>query len=99
MDPSAGYQPSGWPEYLQRRAANYTNVAGVSFIQPSDLMNKTFDLSPEVTAVVASLRKQGVTVQLVRTGLFSCVPASCVLSTNFSSTLLVPAVRFAARRW
>merc|ERR1719229_83780 len=62
---NAGYQPSGWPDYLQKAAANYTNVAGISFIQPSDLMNSAFDLPSNVATVVQSLRAQNVTVQLL----------------------------------
>jgi len=64
-DPAAGYQPSGWPTYLATNASQYTNVAGISFIQPSDLMNSNYDLPQPVGAAVHSLRKQGVAVQLL----------------------------------
>ena len=64
-DPAKGWQPSGWPAYLQHSAANYTNVAGISFIQPADLMNQSYELPSEVAAAVTSLRKQGVAVQLL----------------------------------
>ena len=64
-DPSAGYQPTGWPQYLQTDAAKYMNVAGISFIQPSDLLNPSYDLPAQVAAAVKSLRSQGVTVQLL----------------------------------
>lgn len=64
-DPSAGYQPSGWPQYLQTNASQYCNVAGISFIQPSDLMNTSYDLPPQVATAVKSLRSQGVTVQIL----------------------------------
>merc|ERR1712164_92632 len=45
-DPHKGWQPTGFPKYLQHSAANYTNVAGISFIQPADLMNDSYDLPP-----------------------------------------------------
>jgi len=64
-DPAAGYQPTGWPTYLASNASQYTNVAGISFIQPSDLMNANYDLPQQVGAAVMSLRKQGVAVQLL----------------------------------
>lgn len=64
-DPNNGWQPTGWPDYLQHSAANYTNVAGISFIQPADLMNDAYDLPAEVAAAVATLRKQGVIAQLL----------------------------------
>eukprot|EP00486_Rosalina_sp_Unknown_P004952 CAMPEP_0201567722 /NCGR_PEP_ID=MMETSP0190_2-20130828/8349_1 /ASSEMBLY_ACC=CAM_ASM_000263 /TAXON_ID=37353 /ORGANISM="Rosalina sp." /LENGTH=283 /DNA_ID=CAMNT_0047988045 /DNA_START=37 /DNA_END=888 /DNA_ORIENTATION=+ len=64
-DPSSGYQPTGWPQYLQTNATKYMNVAGISFIQPSDLMNPSYDLPTEVATAVKSLRAQGVTVQLL----------------------------------
>jgi len=64
-DPAAGYQPTGWPTYMASNASKYTNVAGISFIQPSDLMNPYYDLPTPVAATVNSLRKQGVTVQLL----------------------------------
>lgn len=64
-DPAKGWQPTGWPEYLQHSAANYTNVAGISFIQPKDLMNDSYDLPAEVASAVRSLRTQGVAVQLL----------------------------------
>jgi len=67
-DPAAGYQPSGWPEYLAKNASGYTNVAGISFIQPQDLMNSNYDLPSQVGAAVTSLRKQGITVQLLLGG-------------------------------
>jgi len=64
-DPKSGWQPSGWPEYLQTSAANYTNVAGISFIQPADLMNDSYDLPTQVGNAVRMLRKQGIAVQLL----------------------------------
>jgi len=64
-DPSAGYQPTGWTQYLANNASQYTNVAGISFIQPSDLMNSNYDLPGPVASAVNSLRRQGVTVQLL----------------------------------
>jgi len=67
-DPVGGYQPSGWTDYLQKNASGYTNVAGISFIQPRDLMNSNFDLPSQVAYAVSSLRKQGVTVQLLLGG-------------------------------
>jgi len=67
-DPAAGYQPSGWPSYLANNAAKYTNAAGISFIQPADLMNDTYDLPGQVADAVNSLRRQGVTVQLLLGG-------------------------------
>jgi len=67
-DPAAGYQPTGWTTYLANSASKYTNVAGISFIQPSDLMNSTYDLPGPVASAVSSLRRQGVTVQLLLGG-------------------------------
>jgi len=64
-DLAGGYQPSGWPDYLAKNASGYTNVAGISFIQPSDLMNPGYDLPAPVAAAVTTLRKQGVIVQLL----------------------------------
>ena len=64
-DPKAGWQATGYPEYMQHSAANYTNVVGMSFIQPADLMNATYDLPPKVGAAVKQIRKQGVVVQLL----------------------------------
>ena len=64
-DPNKGWQPSGWTDYLQHRAAEYTNVAGISFIQPADLMNDAYDLPTQVAAAVATLRSQGVAAQLL----------------------------------
>lgn len=64
-DPAKGYQPTGFPDYLQHSAKNYTNVAGVSFVQPADLMNDAYDLPAEVAAAVKTLRAQGVAVQLL----------------------------------
>lgn len=64
-DPADGWQPDGFPEYLQRDAARYLNVAGISFVQPSDLMNDTYDLPGEVGSAIRSLRAQGVAVQLL----------------------------------
>jgi hypothetical protein len=63
--PSQGWQPEGFPEYLQHSAANYTNVAGISFIQPEDLMDASYDLPTEVGNAVRMLRRQGVAVQLL----------------------------------
>jgi len=64
-DPSKGWQPDGFPQYLQDDAAKYLNVAGISFIQPSDLMNDAYDLPEKVGNAVQHLRKQGVAVQLL----------------------------------
>ena len=64
-DPVKGFQPTGWPQYLQTDAAKYMNVAGISFIQPADLMNDAYVLPSNVSAAVKSLRKQGVYVQLL----------------------------------
>jgi len=67
-DPNKGWQPSGFPEYLQHSAANYTNCAGISFIQPADLMNTSYDLPSQVANAVRLLRQQGVAVQLLLGG-------------------------------
>lgn len=64
-DPGKGWQPTGFPEYLQKSAANYTNMAGISFIQPNDLMDASYDLPTQVGNAVRLLRKQGVGVQLL----------------------------------
>jgi hypothetical protein len=64
-DPTKGFQEEGFPEYLQTSAAKYTNVAGVSFLQPSELMDANYDLPAKVGWVVQTLRKQGVAVQLL----------------------------------
>jgi hypothetical protein len=64
-DIDKGYEPEGFPEYLQKNASAYTNVAGVSFIQPSDLMNAKYDLPAKVGSAILSMRKQGVAVQLL----------------------------------
>jgi len=70
-DPVDGWQADGFPEYLQHSAAKYMNVAGISFIQPSDLMNDAYDLPGEVANAVQVLRKQGVAVQLLVGGQIS----------------------------
>lgn len=64
-DPSKGWQADGFPQYLQESAAKYMNVAGISFIQPSNLMDNTYDLPDKVGNAVQVLRKQGVAVQLL----------------------------------
>jgi hypothetical protein len=64
-DIDKGWEPEGFPEYLQNNASTYANVIGVSFIQPSDLLNTTYDLRPKVGAAIRLLRKQGVAVQLL----------------------------------
>mmetsp|Transcript_48299 Transcript_48299/g.59397 ORF Transcript_48299/g.59397 Transcript_48299/m.59397 type:complete len:286 (+) Transcript_48299:40-897(+) len=64
-DPNSGWQSSGFPSYLQTSASKYTNVAGISFIQPSDLMNTSYDLPYNVGNAVKSLVSQGVTVQIL----------------------------------
>lgn len=70
-DPDKGWQPDGFPPYLQHSAAKFCNVAGISFIQPADLMNDTYDLPVEVASAVRSLRHQGVVVQLLVGGQIS----------------------------
>ena len=64
-DLNAGWQPTGFPQYLQTSASNYTNVAGISFIQPSDLLNSTYDLPYQVGSAIKSLTSQGITVQIL----------------------------------
>ena len=64
-DPKDGWQETGFPPYLQHDAAKYMNVAGISFIQPADLMNDAYDLPPQVANAVKILRSQGVQVQLL----------------------------------
>lgn len=64
-DPNNGWQATGFPPYLLQDAAKYMNVAGISFIQPADLVNDSYDLPPEVGNAVQVLRKQGVEVQLL----------------------------------
>lgn len=64
-DPNKGWQADGFPEYLQHSASKYMNVAGISFIQPKDLMDSAYQLPSQVAAAVQSLRKQGVAVQLL----------------------------------
>ena len=64
-DITDGWQPTGFPPYLQTNATTFTNVAGLSFIQPSDLMNSSYDLPLNLSNTVRSLRKQGILVQLL----------------------------------
>lgn len=64
-DPASGWQADGFPEYLQTNAKKYTNVAGISFIQPKDLMDSSYELPAEVASAVSVLRAQGVHVQLL----------------------------------
>lgn len=64
-DPKSGWQPDGFPKYLETDAAKYMNVAGISFIQPADLMNDAYDLPPQVANAVKILRSQDVQVQLL----------------------------------
>jgi hypothetical protein len=64
-DPNKGFQETGFPPYLLHDAAKYMNVAGISFIQPADLMNDAYDLPAEVANAVNVLRSQGVQVQLL----------------------------------
>jgi len=47
------------------------NVAGISFIQPNDLMDSSYDLPEKVANAVQVLRKQGVAVQLLVGGQIS----------------------------
>mmetsp|Transcript_117861 Transcript_117861/g.184173 ORF Transcript_117861/g.184173 Transcript_117861/m.184173 type:complete len:199 (-) Transcript_117861:1362-1958(-) len=54
-DPSKGWQADGFPQYLQESAAKYMNVAGISFIQPSNLMDNTYDLPDKVGNAVQVL--------------------------------------------
>lgn len=70
-DPNKGYQATGFPDYLLKDAAKYMNVAGISFIQPSDLMNDAYDLPAKVGNAVTILRGQGVAVQLLVGGQIS----------------------------
>lgn len=70
-DPADGWQATGFPDYLLTDAAKYMNVAGISFIQPSDLMNDAYDLPAEVGNAVNILRGQGVQVQLLVGGQIS----------------------------
>jgi len=70
-DPGKGWQADGFPAYMQTNAAKYMNVAGISFIQPSDLMNDAYDLPKQVGNAVQVLRKQGVAVQILVGGQIS----------------------------
>lgn len=47
------------------------NVAGISFIQPADLVNDAYDLPTELANAVQVLRSQGVQVQLLIGGEYS----------------------------
>ena len=64
-DINDGWQSTGFPYYLQTNATSYTNVAGISFIQPSDLMNTSYDLPRNVGKTINQLRKQNIIVQLL----------------------------------
>jgi len=64
-DPNDGFQETGFPPYLLTDAAKYMNVAGISFIQPADLVNDAYDLPEKVGNAVQILRSQGVQVQLL----------------------------------
>jgi len=70
-DPNKGWQADGFPEYAQTNAAKYMNVAGISFIQPSDLIDEAYDLPPQVANATHILRKQGIAVQLLVGGQIS----------------------------
>jgi hypothetical protein len=70
-DPNDGWQATGFPPYLLHDAAKYMNVAGISFIQPEDLVNDSYDLPQEVGTAVQVLRGQGVEVQLLVGGQIS----------------------------
>jgi hypothetical protein len=60
-----GYQPEAYPDYIKNNPGDYMNVAGISFIQPSDLMNVNYDLDPQVATVVNELVSKKIIVQLL----------------------------------
>jgi len=60
-----GYEPAAYPDYIKNNPGDYMNVAGISFIQPSDLMNVNYDLNPQVATVVKELVSKKIIVQLL----------------------------------
>ena len=70
-DVITGWQATGFPPYLQTNASTFTNVAGLSFIQPSDLMNVSYQLPVNLSNTISSLRAQDIVVQLLIGGQIS----------------------------